>query len=131
MDDHDQFDGSGSRRWTVGANLPTRHGFRINVSIPLAEFTLDGRRLTLRLRGLLARWTKAEALIAEPTDLVLVFPARSILGTKMGLGLRRPDGREYFVKTYQVAEILERLRVAGFPVSMEPQRATTMWKIKR
>ena len=64
---------------------------RINASLPLAELTVQGDIVALRLRGPFGKLTRAETLQATPTDLESVFPIRSTVRFR-GVGCQRRDG---------------------------------------
>lgn len=125
-------DGQGSsaawapRRWIGGASVPTLGGSRVNATEPLAALAIRGNMLELRLRGPLAKLARAETLQARPADLEEVFPIRSRVRFR-GVGFRRPDGREYYFKTWKIDEILDALAGRGFPVSLVNQPAAKIW----
>jgi hypothetical protein len=98
-------EGSSPLRWSGGANVPTRGGWRVNASTPLAELAVTGGLVVLRLRSPLATLCRAETLSARAADLRTVFPIRS-KGRFRGVGFRRLDGREYYFKTTQIDTIL-------------------------
>ena len=116
-------------RWIGGANLPTLGGRRVNASEFFAELVLDVNGLKLSLRGPLPRLTRAETLYAMPSDLSEVFPIRSRLRFR-GVGLRRPDGREYYFKTTQTDPILQALQARRFAVSWAARPLAKLWTLK-
>ncbi|MFI6833686.1 hypothetical protein ACIBG5_41695 [Kribbella sp. NPDC050241] len=116
-------------RWIGGANLPTLGGWRINASELFAELVLDDNTLKLSLRGPLPRLIRAETLSAAPSELSEVFPIRSSFRFR-GIGLRRPDGREYYFKTTQTDPILQALQARAFPVSPIVRRPAKLWTLK-
>lgn len=106
-----------------GANSPTAY-LRVNATWPLAVLELQGDRVSLRLS---VPFTGAQPLYARPADLLGVFPVQNRWPGTRGVGLRTFDGREWYFWTFQGAEVLDRLRQQGFPVSSVPQRAGKLW----
>ena len=101
----------------------------MNASLLLAELALNDDTLELRLRGPLAKLTRAETLRAKSADLSAIFPIRSRSPLRFqGVGFRRPDGREYYFKTTATSEILNVFGSYGFPVSLEAQKAQKIWR---
>jgi hypothetical protein len=121
--------GTPPRRWVGGANVPTRGGYRVNAGMTLAELLFADGAVELRLRGPLARLTRAESFKVIASDLGAVFPIRSASILRFrGVGFRRHDGREYYFKTARTDEILGVLDSAGFPVTPKAQPATKIWR---
>ena len=116
-----------SWRWIGGANIPTRHGTRVNADIPLAELSVNSEIVTLRLRGVFSRLFRAEMLQSAPSDLVSIFPIRAVLRFR-GVGFERRNGDEYYFKTTRIDEILAVLDSRDFPVSLESRSAAKLWK---
>lgn len=106
-----------------GGNVPTGY-MRVNATWPLAVLESDGQHVALRIRG--GRLFGAVTLYASAVDLAGVYPIRS-LGSS-GVAFRVHDGREWYFWTGEGPRILSLLAQAGFPVTLDEQKARKVWR---
>jgi hypothetical protein len=118
--------------WIGGANVPTKGGGRVDLSLPFAELIVGKGYLELRLRGLIPRLWQPETLIAKPEDLELIWPIGnprriSALFRFVGVGFKRVDGEEFYFKTGSIRHILDCLEAAGFTITRVNGAARKVW----
>lgn len=117
----------------VGAASVPRGYLRVAASWPLAVLTVEGSRLTLRVRWF-GRLAGADELDVMPDQLARAYP----IGRKArksgrarrvtGVGFTDLHGHDFYFYTGRAAQVLGLLRDHGYPVSTLIEKATKVWR---